>query len=1066
MSTNTLTFQHLHTSRTVQKDKKSCLTLYGRREDGSLCKVTTAAIDIYGYVYFPNCGNPKHVIESCYKYYNLYERFSRAMEKEDTESRKEVTPEQQAKKEASKVKTLNKNYSAKTFEMTLTPGYNIRHIHGEPKDVYKIQTKYTSVFYILKKILEYPFALFQKMKQLKAKDPTLPEVHNIVVFFNNYEWYETMLKPEAIWMIDQQLPSCSWITCQVNKEHVGTSFHTVTKSTMAPFKILSYDIEAEPGADGSFPQPERNPIITIGVVCFTAVDTEIQKYVFMYEPDGTPKNTSFDKLVDPPDDYDPSDIVIKSYNNEYNMLQGFVSFVVDVYDPDIITGYNIMNFDNVYLIKRIQHFCGTCRGHEQTKRSCFECTKAEVCETHKRLWCRQATCNKTRTLSRVSKPTTLRAVYKESNQKGGHESYDAFLEGREWMDLYDVIKNDHKLRSYKLDEVAKHFLGTKKIPIRYEDIPILQQTTEGRAKLAIYCVKDSYLVYKLAIKLCKITNAIQMSQVTGVALRDILHRGQQCRTISLMLQTVKKRDPPRWFLPEENGNNTDSFEGAVVITPKPGYYDRPVATLDFASLYPSIMRAYNMCYSTMITSPKLARQRGYNWSEAYEKPQWKNGDEPPDFRPVRHFQYEGYDFKYLNDEDNDICFLTTKQRQGILPEILESLLSERKRVKKMMKQVDEHSTEYQVYNGRQLALKVCANSVYGFTGAGKGYLSEKRISSSVTRVGRAMANYTKWKCETKYREHNVQVVYGDTDSVFVHLPKSICDGKNDEEILAESFRLGTEMAELCTNEFLLPNELEFEKVYYPLLLKGKKRYAGQKYEPGLKPKMDVKGFECVRRDFAPIVSKTQKECFIRLLTQKNMQSCVDYARQRVIDLLTGQVDLDELQLSKQLTRKPEAYKNPASHVKLAIRLIRELPEHLAPKTGDRIDYFIRTGFEKVCDRAVTRQDIETGKAIVDTDWYLENQLKQPLYRVFEMIMNNPQDIFKRSHIRRHVRKTSLFQNKTNYTDKVVAQPITIQPYKPSKTKKLFNAPQTRRKKRKTTKGKKAVVSKNIKDFFF
>ena len=82
-----------------------------------------------------------------------------------------------------------------------------------------------------------------------------------------------------------------------------------------------------------------------------------------------------------------------------------------------------------------------------------------------------------------------------------------------------------------------------------------------------------------------------------------------------------------------------------------------------------------------------------------------------------------------------------------------------------------------------------------------------------------------------------------------------------------------------------------------------------------------------------------------------------------------------------------------------------------------------------------------------------------------MIMNNPQDIFKRSHIRRHVRKTSLFQNKTNYTDKVVADSIKIEPYKPSKTKKLFNAPQTRRKKRKTVKVSKAVMSKNIKDFF-
>ena len=137
------------------------------------------------------------------------------------------------------------------------------------------------------------------------------------------------------------------------------------------------------------------------------------------------------------------------------------------------------------------------------------------------------------------------------------------------------------------------------------------------------------------MKLCKVTNAIQMSQVTGVSLRDILHRGQQCRTYSLMLQRVKARGAPRWFLPDENVTDNGSFEGAVVITPKPGYYDRPVATLDFASLYPSIMRAYNMCYSTMIPSPKIARERGYKWSEAYEKPQWKNGDDPPDFRPTR-----------------------------------------------------------------------------------------------------------------------------------------------------------------------------------------------------------------------------------------------------------------------------------------------------------------------------------------------------------------------------------------------------------------------------------------------
>ena len=79
--------------------------------------------------------------------------------------------------------------------------------------------------------------------------------------------------------------------------------------------------------------------------------------------------------------------------------------------------------------------------------------------------------------------------------------------------------------------------------------------------------------------------------------------------------------------------------------------------------------------------------------------------------------------------------------------------------------------DYAVLDGRQLALKVCANSVYGFTGAGMGYLGEKRIASSVTRVGRGMANHTKFMCEEKYKDHGLEIVYGDTVSYFYTAPK-------------------------------------------------------------------------------------------------------------------------------------------------------------------------------------------------------------------------------------------------------------------------------------------------------
>ena len=434
----------------------------------------------------------------------------------------------------------------------------------------------------------------------------------------------------------------------------------------------------------------------------------------------------------------------------------------------------------------------------------------------------------------------------------------------------------------------------------------------------------------------------------------------------------------------------------MVIRPLPGFYQTPVVTLDFASLYPSIMRAYNMCFSTLVPSLSEARRRGLKWSEETHDIKDPSNANYPEVRPVRSFDYpEGGKFEYVTRE-TDVSFVTSKTRVGILPEILEQLLNNRKLVKKQRKKFHEKSMDYAVLDGRQLALRVCANSVYGFTGAGMGYLGEKRIASSVTRVGRGMANHTKFMCEDRYKEHGLQIVYGDTDSVFANIPASMCDTNcSQEELIAKVDKIGDEMGKFCTQAFLPPNDLEYEKFYYPILLKGKKRYAGHKFEPGLAPKLDVKGFECVRRDFAPIVSKTQKSILIKLCKENDVQGAINLAREIVVRLLQNNVPIEDLTMSKQLTRRPEDYKNPAPHTELAKRLQREQPAHIAPKTGDRIDFLIRPGYkgEKTCMRAVTPEDVREGRESADTRWYLSNQLQQPLQRIFEMIMDNSSDIF-------------------------------------------------------------------------
>lgn len=153
--------------------------------------------------------------------------------------------------------------------------------------------------------------------------------------------------------------------------------------------------------------------------------------------------------------------------------------------------------------------------------------------------------------------------------------------------------------------------------------------------------------------------------------------------------------------------------------------------------------------------------------------------------------------------------------------------------------------------------------------------------------------------------------------------------------------------------------------------------------------------ECVRRDFAPIVSKTQKKILIKLCKENDVQGAIDIARETVVRLLENDVPIEDLTMSKQLTRKPEDYKNPAPHTELAKRLQREQPAHIAPKTGDRIPYLIRPGYkgEKTCMRAVTPEDVREGRESADTRWYLSSQLQQPLQRIFDMIMDNASEIF-------------------------------------------------------------------------
>jgi len=548
-------------------------------------------------------------------------------------------------------------------------------------------------------------------------------------------------------------------------------------SKMAPLRILSFDIECA-GRKGIFPEADMDPVIQIANVVTKYGDKKpFIRNVFCLDKTSPIVATQ-----------------VLEFEREDRMLKAWRDFLEKV-DPDVITGYNISNFDFPYLLDRAKHL----------KVSGFE------------YWSRIPSTKS------VSRDTNF-----SSKQIGNRDTKATNTNGRLQLDLLQLVQRDHHLRSYTLNSVCSHFLGEQKEDVHHSMITeLFNGTPESRRRLALYCLKDAYLPQRLMDKLSCLENYTEMARVTGVPFNFLLSRGQQVKFVSQMFRKALEQ---KLVIPNIHAQaSDDQYEGATVIEPIRGYYEVPVATLDFASLYPSIMQAHNLCYTTLLTKKAVAA-----------------------FGLVK-------DEDYIVTPNNDM-FVTAKKRKGLLAQILEELLSARKQAKRELA-AETDPFKKAVLNGRQLALKISANSVYGLTGATNGKLPCLEIASSTTAYGRQMIERTKQEVEARYciangYTHDAQVIYGDTDSVMVKF------GTKD---LAEAMKLGEEAANFVSSKFVRPIKLEFEKVYFPYLLINKKRYAGLYYtRPEKYDKMDTKGIETVRRDNCLLV-QTVIERVLRMI---------------------------------------------------------------------------------------------------------------------------------------------------------------------------------------------------------
>ncbi|XP_069804107.1 DNA polymerase delta catalytic subunit [Dendropsophus ebraccatus] len=745
-----------------------------------------------------------------------------------------------------------------------------------------------------------------------------------------YQAYEANIDFEIRFMVDNDIVGCNWIELpagkyRIRKEYEGGDVRKddprkVSLSQLevdiswadlishpaegewqkiAPLRVLSFDIECA-GRKGVFPEPDKDPVIQIANMVLRQGEKDpFIRNVFTL---GTCASIVGSQVL--------------CFEKEAALLKAWAEFV-RIIDPDIITGYNIQNFDLPYLINRAHAL------------------KVESFPFLGRM----------RNMKSVIRDSSF-----QSKQMGRRENKVINTEGRVQFDLLQVLLRDYKLRSYTLNAVSFHFLQEQKEDVQHSIITDLQNGNEQtRRRLAVYCLKDAYLPLRLLEKLMCVINYMEMARVTGVPLNYLLSRGQQIKVVSQLLRQAMKQDLVMPVVKSEGG---EDYTGATVIEPVKGYYDVPIATLDFSSLYPSIMMAHNLCYTTLLQSGSVD----------------KYGLNPEDF---------------IKTPTGD-CFVKSSVRKGLLPEILENLLSARKRAKTELKK-ETDTFKQKVLDGRQLALKVSANSVYGFTGAQVGKLPCLEISQSVTGFGRQMIETTKQLVESKYTLANgykadAKVIYGDTDSVMCKL---------GVQTVSEAMEIGREAAEWVSSHFVPPIKLEFEKVYFPYLLINKKRYAGLYFSssPNTHDKMDCKGIETVRRDNCPLVANLINTCLQKILIDRDPMGAVEHAKDVISDLLCNRIDISQLVITKELTRTADEYAGKQAHVELAERMRKRDPGS-APNLGDRVPYVIIGAAKGVAAYMKSEDPIYVleNNIPIDTQYYLEQQLAKPLLRIFEPIL--------------------------------------------------------------------------------
>ena len=860
--------------------------------------------------------------------------------------------------------------------------------------------------------------------------------------------YDATLDPMLRFFHIQDLQPCGWVEADVDLDADGNGecewsnvkpFKGIPSTPTAPLLMNFWDIECY-SESGEFPIATKgDPIIQIGNVFVRG--TTITKHIFVL---GT---------CDAVDG-----AIVHSYKTEKNMLLAWANYMSEM-NPDVLIGYNIFGFDEKYVWERAEQLGITeydCfqamnrlrandeSGKEVTKLETKFLSSSALGDNYLYMWSTKgrlqvdlyhyvrrlaslpsykldAVCQNFMSGKCSAVDTSVKGSWKIKT-KGTSDvhvgRYIVLLDDTGEPTVSDKLRivaiEDGKSITVEVPDTEEYEGDAVKWAVVKDDVSPAdifrlhkEGGSSGRATVAAYCIQDCDLVYELYKKLDVFNNAMSMANVCSVPVNYIFTRGQGIKIESLIFKdcyelglVVEVLDSPsRNQEDAEDDEAAESYEGAIVLDPVPGFYsESPIGVCDFASLYPSTIISENISHDSLVWVKDFPLNGG--------PPKVSWGQESDERYAPSGTRWTNIEFDILKPDPEDTRKHPEKIKTGIrvcryaqktdgskhtLPNIVAKLLSKRKsKRKEAEKETDPFRKA--LLDAEQLAYKLTANSLYGQLGSPTFKIRLQNLAASVTSYGRKQILFAKEAIEQFYgpassalggQGPQAKVIYGDTDSLFVDF------GIKGEGAIQATIDLTEEAGKFISSCLKSPHDFEYDKVFDQFIIFSKKRYVGNKYEDSATEfKQTSMGIVLKRRDNASVLKTIYGGAIKILLNERDVPKAAEFVRSKTLDMVDGKMSISQLTITKSLSAN---YKSTPAHKVLADR-IKERDPGNAPTAGERMGFVYvaakagETAAKLQGDRIETPEFIKANGLRPDYEYYIEHQLMKPIGQLFGIMV--------------------------------------------------------------------------------